>query len=167
MPETGQGVFVCVCGGGGGFRSRMGARHGVMHRPAPERNSVFAGLGQGNEHNGLAWLPGVMGVMGIKRGWGWGWCLQMARRSQTPGEGAGVQCKWRMSCLQAPGDASQECRAEVHDPGRPAEGAPGTDLRHLPACWRAGISHRSWKAEACSPDGRLLAPPLGATELRG
>lgn len=41
-----------------------------------------------------------------------------------------------------PRDASRECRAEVQDPGRPAEGAPGTDLRHLPMCWPLGFHPR-------------------------
>lgn len=74
-------------GGGSGGAGWGAERCDVMHRPTPERTSVSPGLGQGNEHDGPAWLPGAVGVMGINGGAAGG------RRSQTPGEGAGAKSK--------------------------------------------------------------------------
>lgn len=107
-----------------------------------------------------------MGVMGLEREE-----LKMVRRSQAPGQGAGVKRRRRMSPRPSPvpGPISWDGRVEAHDPGWPAEGAPGTDLRLSTAPWSAVVLSGPFleSAGTCNPNGSILASPLGATEPRG
>lgn len=52
-------------------------------------------------------------------------------------------CEAQVEAVSGPssswGRTSQDRRAEAHDPGRPAEGAPGTDLRLQPAPLGVGV----------------------------
>lgn len=65
-----------------------------------------------------------------------GWCEAQVEAVSSPSSSRGRTSQDR---------TSQDRRAEAHDPGRPEEGAPGTDLRLQPA--RLGfIGDGSWKA---------------------
>lgn len=79
-----------------------------------------------------------MGVRGLER----------EEPKMVSSGGCEVQVEDVSSPSSSRGHASQECGAEARNPGRPAEGAPGTDLRLQQACWGVGVysgGDGSWK----------------------
>ena len=80
MPEAGEG-----------FLEMENEGRGIMQCTGELQQGISCPLAW-NGRNGPAGAPGATGVMGLQ-----GEELKTVRRSQAPGEGAGVKRRWRMS----------------------------------------------------------------------